>query len=410
GVGDRTEHGDRVGGVGDVLRVCEPLGISMARDDVADVRLLGAPQQVGEHLGLNVHHIEEAGRCQRRRDRQRVDADTRADLENPFAAPGLQNLLQASGGKRAARHEERPRPDVRHPARVPLAPRSGGYGGSEGDSPRGSRPSLVVPREQREAEHGGRHGDEEGPIVWSDPRVGEPAATGGRGRLSSHASQNMSDDSRFLLASVWRSRVMHAARRTLPRKRAKQDRAKATVEAILTAAAHILVREGFDAANTNRIAEKAGVSIGSLYQYFPGKEAVVAALLERHVRQMLRTAEHGLERSTANTLRGRAREMVRTMLDAHAVEPGLHRVFMEEMPRFGQLQEVVELERMFEEVARRHMERERSALRPRNLEIAAFVVVQTVEALTHAAVLHRPDMLRSEAFVDEVTELIVRYL
>jgi len=203
---------------------------------------------------------------------------------------------------------------------------------------------------------------------------------------------------------------MHAARRTLPRKRAKQDRAKATVEAILTAAAHILVREGFDAANTNRIAEKAGVSIGSLYQYFPGKEAVVAALLERHVRQMLRTAEHGLERSTANTLRGRAREMVRTMLDAHAVEPGLHRVFMEEMPRFGQLQEVVELERMFEEVARRHMERERSALRPRNLEIAAFVVVQAVEALTHAAVLHRPDMLRSEAFVDEVTELIVRYL
>lgn len=203
---------------------------------------------------------------------------------------------------------------------------------------------------------------------------------------------------------------MRADRRMVPRKRAKQDRAKATVEAILTAAAHILVREGFDAASTNRIAEKAGVSIGSLYQYFPGKEAIVAALLERHVRQMLGAAEQGLERLTSGSLRERARAMVRTMLDAHAVEPDLHRVFMEQMPRFGRLQQVVEMERMFEEVARRRMEQERATLRPRNLEIAAFVIVQTVEALTHAAVLHRPDLLRSEAFVNEVTELIVRYL
>src|SRR5262245_36689873 len=202
------------------------------------------------------------------------------------------------------------------------------------------------------------------------------------------------------------------ARRPLtnPRKHASQERSRATVDALIEATARILVKEGFDAANTNRIAEKAGVSIGSLYQYFPGKEAVVAALLERHVRQMLRAAEHGLEQSTAGTLRERTRAMVRTMLDAHAVEPGLHRVFMEEMPRFGRLQEVVEMERTFEEVARQHMERERAALRPRDLEIAAFVVVQAVEALTHAAVLHRPDMLRTEAFVDEVTELIVRYL
>src|SRR5262249_32980811 len=155
--------------------------------------------------------------------------------------------------------------------------------------------------------------------------------------------------------------------RLLPRKRAKQDRARTTVEAILTAAAHILVREGFAAASTNRIAERAGVSIGSLYQYFPGKEAIVAALLERHVRQMLDAAERGLERSASGPLRMRAREMVRMMLDAHAVDPALHRVFMEEMPRFGHLQQVLEMERTFEELARRHMEEERAALRPRNL-------------------------------------------
>ena len=71
-----------------------------------------------------------------------------------------------------------------------------------------------------------------------------------------------------------------------PRKLPQQERARATIDAILTATARILVKEGFDRASTNRIAEEAGVSVGSLYQYFPGKEALVAALIERHLDEM----------------------------------------------------------------------------------------------------------------------------
>ena len=65
---------------------------------------------------------------------------------------------------------------------------------------------------------------------------------------------------------------------------------------------------------------------------------------------------------------------------------------------------------MFEALAKTSLEHDRTRIRPRNLEIAAFVIVQAVEALTHAAVLHRPELLRSEEFIDERTELIVRYL
>jgi AcrR family transcriptional regulator len=193
------------------------------------------------------------------------------------------------------------------------------------------------------------------------------------------------------------------------RKRPKQERAQATVEAILAATAHILVREGFEAASTNRIAEKAGVSIGSLYQYFPSKEAVVGALLEQHVREMLQVTREGLERGASGSLRERTRAMVRVMLAAHAVQPELHRVFMEEMPRVSSAA-VAELDRTFEGLARVYLERDRALIRPRNLEIAAFIVVQAVEALTHAAVVHRSEMLRSDEFLDETTELIVRYL
>ena len=74
---------------------------------------------------------------------------------------------------------------------------------------------------------------------------------------------------------------------TKPRKQASQERSRATVEALVEATARILVRDGFDKASTNRIGQEAGVSIGSLYQYFPSKEALVVALIQRHNRQLM---------------------------------------------------------------------------------------------------------------------------
>jgi len=66
-----------------------------------------------------------------------------------------------------------------------------------------------------------------------------------------------------------------------PRKQPRQARSAATVEVILTAAARVLARDGLAGFNTNRVAETAGVSVGSLYQYFPNKSALTAALIAR---------------------------------------------------------------------------------------------------------------------------------
>lgn len=66
-----------------------------------------------------------------------------------------------------------------------------------------------------------------------------------------------------------------------PRKRPRQRRSAATVEVILDGAARILEREGLERFNTNVVAAVAGVSVGSLYQYFPGKDALMAALVRR---------------------------------------------------------------------------------------------------------------------------------
>ncbi len=74
---------------------------------------------------------------------------------------------------------------------------------------------------------------------------------------------------------------------TTPRKTPRQARAAATIEIILEGAAHILRRDGLGGLTTNHIADRAGVSIGSLYQYFPGKEAILAELIRRKRSAML---------------------------------------------------------------------------------------------------------------------------
>ena len=70
-------------------------------------------------------------------------------------------------------------------------------------------------------------------------------------------------------------------RKYAPRKAATQERATRTIDTILEGAAHILERLGFEGYTTNAIAQRAGVSIGSLYQYFPNKDAITMALIER---------------------------------------------------------------------------------------------------------------------------------
>ena len=199
-------------------------------------------------------------------------------------------------------------------------------------------------------------------------------------------------------------------RPTRPRKKAIQARSIDTVDAILRATTRILVREGYDALSTNRVATAAGVSIGSLYQYFPNKESLVAALLDRHLDQML-----GLIATETPTLLGlpvdaAVRRFVELMIDAHRIDPELHRVFVEQIPRFGDLARIESVQERGVALARAYLGAHAAELRIADPDLAAFLLVTTVEAVTHGAVISKPELLRSTALVDETTDLLVRYL
>jgi AcrR family transcriptional regulator len=203
---------------------------------------------------------------------------------------------------------------------------------------------------------------------------------------------------------------MPAKPKTAPRKQPRQDRSRATIEAILTATARILKRDGFDRASTNRIAAAAGVSVGSLYQYFPSKEALVSALIERHMGEMNGEIVAELGRVASLPLKQAVRQMVALMLRAHAVDPALHRVLIEQVPRVGGMGRLQEVERQVFRVVRSYLELHRAELRVKDVDLAAFVVVQTVEALTHGFTLYHPQKLSEPALRDEITDLVVRYL
>jgi AcrR family transcriptional regulator len=200
---------------------------------------------------------------------------------------------------------------------------------------------------------------------------------------------------------------------TRPRKRASQERSRATVDALIEATARILVRDGFDRASTNRIAQEAGVSIGSLYQYYPGKEALVAAVIDRHNRAIMKVVRDALAEVEAQPLEQAARKLVAAAIEAHRVDPELHRVLAEQTPRTGALENMEAFNSEAYGLFRSYLERHRDELRAVDVGLAAFVCATSIEALTHTAVLHRPEVLSNEAvgtLVDEATRLVVRYL
>ena len=193
-----------------------------------------------------------------------------------------------------------------------------------------------------------------------------------------------------------------------PRKLPRQERSQATVEAILTAAAHILSEEGYGRFTTNRVAELAGVSIGSLYQYFPNKEALIFALGEHHANEMAQLAQHHLGGLEDNSLVAVLGQIIKAVLAAHAVNPQLHRVLHEQIPRSDVMRQLDDAK--METMLRSFMAQRSSQLQPENLDLTVFIVGRTIKALIYGAVVDRPEFLNNGELECEIMTMLSAYL
>ena len=195
------------------------------------------------------------------------------------------------------------------------------------------------------------------------------------------------------------------------RKAPSQERSRLTVEAILDAAAQVFEKHGYAAGTTNRIADRAGVSIGSLYQYFPNKDAILIALTERHIEEGTSVMAPLLARLDQTTPLAQAIEgLVGAMVELHRQRPALHRVLVEEAPRPAKLR--ARIDEVFDAAARRIAGylRAHPEVAADDADLAARLVVQIVESITHNLVIHPATAADADKVAAEAVRVLTRYL
>ena len=199
-----------------------------------------------------------------------------------------------------------------------------------------------------------------------------------------------------------------ADRRLQPRRTPRQVRAELTRERILTAAAHVFADHGYAAGTTNRIAERAGISIGSLYQYFPNKDAILASLLVRHIDRGTWTRADQLDLSPGS-LRAMVRALVRDAIDNHSDDPQLLRIMIEEAPFSQELLDTVNRHGKVRVAQVRDLLARHPDVHVGDLDTAAELIVVTVELNTHK-LMADPQSIPVETVENELVDMVTRYL
>jgi AcrR family transcriptional regulator len=194
-----------------------------------------------------------------------------------------------------------------------------------------------------------------------------------------------------------------------PRRRVPQQaRAAQRVEAILAATAALLSESGYDKLTTNHVAKKAEVPVGSIYQYFPSKEALLIELCDRHTERVITLLDEKIAGLGAGPIPLAVRTFVAEMLALHAEDPDLHQVIYANAPLLGDKVRDLGGEAAMRVTA--WLSLQQDEIRPTNLEVAGFVLSRSVEAITHVAVRERSDALSGGDLEDEIVALVLGYL
>jgi AcrR family transcriptional regulator len=196
-------------------------------------------------------------------------------------------------------------------------------------------------------------------------------------------------------------------KRAIPRKKPQQERSQAMVATLLEAATRVFVKEGYAKATTNRIAAAAGVSVGSLYQYFPSKDAIAVELLRRYRDGLVELVGARLAAATPETFTSVVRDLIGELLRAEGINPALHRVLIEQVLRTSARREMLGFEERLETVLADGMRAAKIELR--DPDLSAFLLVRVVLSVVQSAVVDRPKY-KTPALADELTRLVVGYV
>lgn len=209
---------------------------------------------------------------------------------------------------------------------------------------------------------------------------------------------------------------MPSAARKPSRRKPKQARSRETLLVILQGAAQVFEARGYAKGTTNHVAARAGVSVGTLYQYFENKDAILTALMEQHLNEGAALVTERLGRIMAVAPTGQLDldatlgELVEAVIALHENTPRLHRVLFEEVPWPREMRDRLSAMEQGLSAQVALLLQATPGLSVTHPERAAWMVVQLVELLTHRYVLDPPDDIPPEAFRHELVSLLRGYL
>lgn len=197
---------------------------------------------------------------------------------------------------------------------------------------------------------------------------------------------------------------------TARRKSPRQGRAKVTVDAILEATERVLADKGLEATTTTEVADIAGVSVGTLYQYFPNKQALVAAVIEARLDGDLAAIDAAFERARGMSLRAGLLELARVQGQLYGGEPELYREMvaaLAELERARRVEAIIEhtIAGLAELLALRRDEHDHG-----DPQLAAWLLVHNGVQMMRAAVRERPELVSSGRLFAELQRMAGRYL
>jgi AcrR family transcriptional regulator len=196
----------------------------------------------------------------------------------------------------------------------------------------------------------------------------------------------------------------------LQRRMPQQDRSRDTVETIFEAAARIIEHQGQAALNTNHIAARAGISVGTLYQYFPSKEAILVAMARRELANDRAAVIRAINDALAVPNAPIARLAVRTLIDLHRQRQEVRGVIMQVHAALGFGEEHAQPLRDVTELLSARSDRVAPGRTLPISQATLFVLTRAIIGVIRSAAQERSPLLGSVEFEDELVRLVEAYL
>lgn len=198
--------------------------------------------------------------------------------------------------------------------------------------------------------------------------------------------------------------------RLVRRKQPVQDRAKVTSDSILEAAEIIIVKDGYEKATTNYIAERAGVSIGSLYQYFPNKDAIISALIEQEVSKVANGIRRVLRDAMEAPLEIASRNAFRFLLENLRAKKELFYLVPKQSPELIELTQNLSVEKFTHQTNLALLEQHRDEIVVPDLEKALVILEISILANIRKFVMGEHAEMTDDQFIDSLARLSTAYL